>query len=69
MDIKSVIENIDLFFGPIARIIGYITAIGGAIFSVVYFIKKLIKRMRKKKENLHIAIEVCPKQKPKIKCM
>jgi hypothetical protein len=69
MDIKSLIETIDSFFGPIARIIGYITVIGGAIYAVISFIKMIIKNMKKKKENKHIAIEVCPKQKPKIKCI
>jgi hypothetical protein len=69
MDIKSIIEAVDLFFGPIARIIGYIATIGGAVFAVVCFIKKIIKKTQKKKENRAVAIEVNPKQKPKMKCI
>jgi hypothetical protein len=69
MDIKSVVETIDSFFGPIARIIGYITVIGGTTYAVISFIKKTVKNTRKKKEKKHIAIEVCPRQKPKVKCI
>jgi len=69
MDIKSIIETVDSFFGPIARILGYITTIGGAIFAVVYFLKKIIKSIQKKKGNPTVVIEVIPKQKPKVKCI
>lgn len=57
MDIKSIIETVDLFFGHIARIIGYITVIDGAIFAVVSFIKK-IKKPQKKKENFYYPQEM-----------
>jgi len=68
MDINSFVETIDLFFGPVARIIGYITTICGALFAIVHFAKKIIKSVRKRKNNPTVVIEACPKQKPKIKC-
>jgi hypothetical protein len=51
MDIKSIIETIDSFFGPIARIIGYVTVTGGAIYGVFRFIKNITGNMKKKKKK------------------
>jgi len=48
MEIKEIIENIDLIFGPIARIIGYITTIGGIISLIVCFIINLYKNRKLK---------------------
>ena len=48
MDIKAIIEMIDSVFGPIDRIIRYITLIVGAITGVVFFIIKTFKNRKLK---------------------